>query len=58
MRQGTPLTGYEACWAHAELLAARGEDEACRAAAADALRAVQEGGYLILVPRLRELAGS
>ena len=58
MRLGTPLTGYEACWAHAELLAARGEDEACRAAAADALRAVQEGGYLILVPRLRELARS
>jgi DNA-binding SARP family transcriptional activator len=57
LRSGTPLTRYEARWAHAELLAARGEEEACRAAAAEALRAVQAGGYLILVPRLRELAG-
>jgi DNA-binding SARP family transcriptional activator/tetratricopeptide (TPR) repeat protein len=53
---GPPLTRYEARWAHAELLAARGEDKACRAAAAKALRAAEEGGYLILVPRLRELA--
>ena len=58
LRSGTPLTRYEARWAHAELLAARGEDQACRAAAAKALRAVQAGGYLILVPRLRELAAS
>ncbi len=56
LSSGTPLTCYEARWAHAELLAARVEDEACRAAAAAALRAVQAGGYLILVPRLRELA--
>jgi DNA-binding SARP family transcriptional activator/tetratricopeptide (TPR) repeat protein len=57
LSSGTPLTRYEARWAHAELLAARGEDEASRAAAANALRAVQNGGYLILAPRLCELAG-
>ena len=57
LSSGTPLIRYEARWAHAELLAARGEDEASRATAAKALRAVQDGGYLILVPRLRELAG-
>lgn len=56
LRSGTPLTCYEARWAHAELLAARGEGEARRGAAAETLRAVQAGGYLILVPRLRELA--
>jgi DNA-binding SARP family transcriptional activator len=54
---GPPLTRYEARWAHAELLAARGEDEACRAAATQALHAAESGGYLILLPRLRELAG-
>ena len=58
LRSGTPLTRYEARWAHAELLAARGEEEARRAAAAEALRAAQAGGYLILIPRLRELAAS
>ena len=58
LTSGTPLTRYEARWAHAELLAARGEEEARRAAATEALRAVQAGGYLILVPRLRELATS
>ncbi len=56
LASGTPLTRYEARWAHAELLAARGDDEACRAETAKALRAAEEGGYLILVPRLRELA--
>ncbi len=55
---GPPLTGYEARWAHAELLAARGEDQACRAAATQALHKAEDGGYLILLPRLRELAGS
>jgi DNA-binding SARP family transcriptional activator len=54
---GTPLTRFEARWAHAELLASRGEDEARRAVAAAALEAARHGGYLILVPRLRELAG-
>jgi len=58
MTCGTPLTRYEARWAHAELLAAGGDTRACRAAAAQALRAVTGGGYLILAPRLRELAGS
>ena len=58
LSSGVPLTRYEARWAHAELLAARGEKQACRAAAADAAHAAQDGGYLILVPRLRELAGA
>lgn len=57
LASGTPLTRYEARWAHAELLAARGENQVCRAAAAEALQAAQNGGYLILVPRLRDLAG-
>jgi DNA-binding SARP family transcriptional activator/tetratricopeptide (TPR) repeat protein len=54
---GPPLTRYEASWAHAELLAAQEDDQACHAAAADALQAAEKGGYLILLPRLRELAG-
>ena len=55
---GTPLTRYEARWAHAELLAARGDDQACRTQAADALRVAREGGCLVLVPHLQELARS
>lgn len=54
----SPLVRYEARWAHAELLAARGEDQSCRVAAAQALRAAEDGGYLVLLPRLRELAGT
>ena len=54
---GTPLTRHEARWAHAELLASQGDDAACRAAAATALDQAQDSGYLVLVPRLRELAG-
>ena len=54
---GTPLTRHEARWAHAELLAAQGDDEACRATAAAALDQARDDGYLILVARLRELAG-
>jgi DNA-binding SARP family transcriptional activator/tetratricopeptide (TPR) repeat protein len=54
---GTPLTRHEARWAHAELLAARGDDQACRVTAAAALDQARSDGYLILVPRLRELAG-
>ena len=54
---GTPLTRYEARWARAELLAGRGEGEACRGAAVAALEQARRGGYLLLVPRLRELAG-
>ncbi|MGH3226827.1 MAG: hypothetical protein ACRDPY_50480, partial [Streptosporangiaceae bacterium] len=57
LKAGTPLTRHEARWAHAELLASRGDHEACRAAATTALEQAQDGGYLILVPRLRELAG-
>ncbi len=54
---GTPLTHHEARWARAELLACRGDDEAGRASAATALDQAQDDGYLILVPRLSELAG-
>jgi DNA-binding SARP family transcriptional activator/tetratricopeptide (TPR) repeat protein len=54
---GTPLTRHEARWAHAELLASQGHNQACRATAAAALDQARAGGYLILVPRLRELAG-
>ena len=53
---GTPLTHHEARWAHAELLASQG-DAACRVTAAAALDQAQRSGYLVLVPRLRELAG-
>jgi hypothetical protein len=52
----TPLTRYESRWAHAELFASQGDDEACRAVAVAALDREQDGGYLILVPRLSELA--
>ncbi|HEU5419357.1 MAG TPA: AAA family ATPase [Streptosporangiaceae bacterium] len=53
----TPLTRHEARWAHAELLASRGDEQACRETARAALDQAQGGGYLILMPRLRELAG-
>ena len=52
---GTPLTRHEARWAHAEFLASRGDHAACRATATTALDQAQDDGYLILVPRLREL---
>ena len=54
---GTPLTRHEARWAQAELLASQGDDAACRATTVTALDQAQDSGYLILVPRLRELAG-
>lgn len=57
MTEGTPLTRHEARWARAELLASRGDDEACREAAAAALHQARDDDYLILEPRLRELAG-
>ncbi len=57
LRGGTPLTRHETRWAHAELLASQGDDETCRAAAAAALDQARADGYLILVPRLSELAG-
>jgi DNA-binding SARP family transcriptional activator/tetratricopeptide (TPR) repeat protein len=53
---GPPLSGHEARWAHAELLASQGSTAACRAAAATALDQARDGGYLVLAPRLRELA--
>jgi DNA-binding SARP family transcriptional activator/tetratricopeptide (TPR) repeat protein len=53
---GTPLTQHEARWAHAELLASQG-GAACSETAAAALGQARRDGYLILVPRLRELAG-
>jgi tetratricopeptide (TPR) repeat protein len=53
---GTPLTRHEARWANAELLATQADDDARQAAGA-ALDQAREDGYLILVPRLRELAG-
>jgi DNA-binding SARP family transcriptional activator/tetratricopeptide (TPR) repeat protein len=56
LKGGSPLTRHEARWAHAELLASQGDGGACRAAAAAALDQAQGDGYLILVPRLRELA--
>lgn len=54
---GTPLTRHETRWAHAELLAGQGDDETCRVTAAAALDQAQVSGYLVLVPRLRKLAG-
>ena len=56
LADGTPLTRHEARWAHAELLASQSDDEECRTAAATALEQAQDAGYLILAPRLRELA--
>ena len=56
LETGTPLTHHEARWAHAELLASQGDGQACRVAAAAALDQARRDGYLILVPRLRELA--
>ena len=53
---GTPLTRHEARWAYAELLASQGDDETCRVTAVAALDQAQASGYLVLVPRLRELA--
>ncbi len=53
---GTPLTRHEARWAHAELLARQGDDQACRTTAAAALGQARADGYLILVPRLCALA--
>jgi DNA-binding SARP family transcriptional activator len=51
-----PLTRHEARWAHAELLASRGDRQGSSGAAAAALDRAQADGYLIVVPRLRELA--
>ncbi|MDA8323907.1 MAG: AAA family ATPase [Actinomycetota bacterium] len=53
---GPPLTGHEARWARAELLASMGDRVACRAAALSALDRARDDGYLSLIPRLRKLA--
>ena len=52
----TPLTRHEARWAHAELLASQGDQQGSSAAAAAELEQAEADGYLIVVPRLRELA--
>ncbi len=52
---GTPLSGYEASWAQAELACARGDDRAAAVAAATAA-ALEQAGYLAALPRLRDLA--
>jgi|tagenome__1003787_1003787.scaffolds.fasta_scaffold20960937_2 hypothetical protein len=52
---GTPLTRHEARWAQSALLASQGDNQACESAAASALDQAHSDGYLILVPRLREL---
>ena len=54
---GSPLTRHEARWAHAELLATQGDDQARRETSEASLGQARSDGYLILVPRLRELAG-
>lgn len=55
LHRGAPLTRHEASWAQAEHLHAR-RDDAGPAAAAMALKAAHENGYLALAPRLAELA--
>ena len=55
LRDGTPLSAYEARWAEAELRAALADPDAPKAAA-DAAAFAEEGGYLAALPRLRELA--
>ncbi len=52
-----PLTSHEARWAHAELLASQGDVETSRQIAEIARQGAEAAGYLILVPRLAELAG-
>ncbi|HET9080513.1 MAG TPA: BTAD domain-containing putative transcriptional regulator [Trebonia sp.] len=58
LADGPPVARHEARWAQAEFLASQGDEQACRAAAAAALNQARSDGYLVLLPRLRELAGS
>jgi tetratricopeptide (TPR) repeat protein len=51
---GLPLTAYEARAAQVELLAARGE-EAARSLAREAMALAEQGGCLVVIPRLRAL---
>jgi DNA-binding SARP family transcriptional activator/tetratricopeptide (TPR) repeat protein len=55
LHHGAPLSRHEARWARAEHLHAR-RDDAGPAAAATALTAAREDGYLALAPRLAQLA--
>ena len=54
LAEGLPLTAYEARAAQVELLAARGE-QAARSLAREALALAEQGGCLVVVPRLRAL---
>ena len=54
LAEGLPLTAYEARAAQVELLAARGE-QAARSLAREALPLAEQGGCLVVVPRLRAL---
>lgn len=57
LAEGPPLNAYEARLARAEMLTAQG-DPGSGEAARDAIRLAEEGGYLVAVPRLRELAST
>jgi DNA-binding SARP family transcriptional activator len=54
LAEGLPLTAYEARAAQVELLAARGE-EAARPLAHEAMALAEQGGCLVVMPRLRTL---
>jgi Flp pilus assembly protein TadD len=54
LAEGLPLTAYEGRLAQVELRAARG-DPASRPLAREALALADQGGYLVVVPRLRAL---
>ena len=55
LAEGLPLTAYEARLAQVELLTARG-DPGARPLALKALTLAEQGGYLVVVPRLQALA--
>ena len=54
LAEGLPLTAYEARAAQVELLAARGQ-EASRPLAREAMALAEQGGCLVVMPRLRAL---
>jgi tetratricopeptide (TPR) repeat protein len=54
LAEGLPLTAYEARAAQVELLAARGQ-EAARPLAREAMALAEQGGYLVVMPRLQAL---
>jgi Flp pilus assembly protein TadD len=57
LAEGLPLTAYEARLAQVELHAARG-DPTTRPLAREALALADQGGYLVVVPRLRALTAT